>query len=155
VREPPRETGQGDRIEMGSGLTIGSVMTRLPLVVSINDGIDVVERIMQEHGVRHVPVLDGDTLVGIVSQRDVALLLNPALSFGERKRVRIRSVCTRDPYVVDEDEPLDRVVLEMAERHLGSAIVARDGQVIGIFTVTDACRVLSRLLRGSLSVPEE
>jgi acetoin utilization protein AcuB len=140
---------------MGSSLTIGSVMTRLPLVVSIDDGIDVVERIMQEHGVRHVPVLDGDTLVGIVSQRDVALLLNPALSFGDRKRVRIRSVCTRDPYVVDENEPLDRVVLEMAERHLGSAIVARDGQVIGIFTVTDACRVLSRILRGSLSVPEE
>jgi CBS domain-containing protein len=140
---------------MGSSLTVGSVMTRLPLVVSIDDGIDVVERIMKEHGVRHVPVLDGDTLVGIVSQRDVALLLNPALPFGDRKRVRIRSVCTRDPYVVDEEEPLDRVVLEMAERHLGSAIVARDGQVIGIFTVTDACRVLSRLLCGSLSVPEE
>jgi CBS domain-containing protein len=140
---------------MGSGLTIGSVMTRLPLVVSIDDGIDAAERIMQEHGFRHLPVLDGDKLVGIVSQRDVALLLNPALSFGDRKRVRIRSVCTRDPYVVDEDEPLDRVVLEMAERHLGSAIVARDGQVIGIFTVTDACRVLSRLLRGSLSAPEE
>jgi CBS domain-containing protein len=139
---------------MGSSLTIGSVMTRLPFVVSIDDGIDVVESIMKEHGVHHVPVVDGDTLVGIVSQRDVALLLNPALSFGDRRRVRTRSVCTRDPYVVDEEEPLDRVVLEMAERHLGSAIVARDGQVIGIFTVTDACRVLSRLLRGALSEPE-
>jgi hypothetical protein len=38
----------------------------------------------------------------------------------------------------------------MAERHLGSAIVAREGQVIGIFTVTDACRVLSRLLQGEI-----
>ena len=97
-----------------------------------------------------MPVVDGDTLVGIVSQRDVALLLNPALSFGDRRRVRTRAVCTRNPYVVGEDEPLDRVALEMADRHLGSAIVARDGQVIGIFTVTDACRVLSRLLRGEL-----
>jgi hypothetical protein len=42
----------------------------------------------------------------------------------------------------------------MAERRLGSAIVAREGQVIGIFTVTDACRVLSRLLRGALPEPE-
>jgi predicted transcriptional regulator len=135
---------------MASELTIGSVMTRLPFVVSIDDGIDVVESIMREHRVHHVPVVDGDTLVGIVSQRDVALLLNPALPFGDRRRVRTRSVCTRNPYVVGEDEPLARVALEMAERHLGSAIVARNGQVIGIFTVTDACRVLSRLLRGEL-----
>jgi acetoin utilization protein AcuB len=135
---------------MVSSLTVGSVMTRLPFVVSIDDGIDAAESIMKEHGVRHVPVVDGDALVGIVSQRDVALLLNPALSFGDRRRVRTRSVCTRNPYVVAEDEPLDRVVLEMADRHLGSAIVARDGQVIGIFTVTDACRVLSRLLREEL-----
>ena len=48
------------------------------------------------------------------------------------------------------DEPLDRVVLQMADRHLGSAMVARDGRVIGIFTVTDACRVLGRLLSGEL-----
>lgn len=125
-------------------------MTRLPFVASIDDGIDVVESIMKEHSVRHVPVVDGDALVGIISQRDVALLLNPALSFGDRRRVRARSVCTRNPYVVGEDEPLDRVVLNMADRHLGSAIVARDGQVIGIFTVTDACRVLGRLLSGEL-----
>jgi acetoin utilization protein AcuB len=133
---------------MTKRLTVGSVMTRLPFVASIDDGIDVVESIMKEHGVRHVPVVDGDALVGIISQRDVALLLNPALSFGDRRRVRARSVCTRNPYVVGEDEPLDRVVLQMADRHLGSAIVARDGQVIGIFTVTDACRVLGRLLSG-------
>jgi acetoin utilization protein AcuB len=135
---------------MVSSLTVGSVMTRLPFVVSIDDGIDAAESIMREHGVRHVPVVDGEALVGIVSQRDVALLLNPALSFGDRRRVRTRSVCTRNPYVVAEDEPLDRVVLEMADRHLGSAIVARDGKVVGIFTVTDACRVLSRLLREEL-----
>ncbi len=135
---------------MVSSITVGSVMTRLPFVVSIDDGIDAAESIMKEHGVRHVPVVDGDALVGIVSQRDVALLLNPALSFGDRRRVRTRSVCTRNPYVVAEDEPLDRVVLEMADRHLGSAIVARDGQVIGIFTVTDACRVLCRLLREEI-----
>jgi acetoin utilization protein AcuB len=139
---------------MVTSLKIGAVMTHLPFVASINDGIDVVESIMKDHGVRHVPVVDGERLVGIISQRDIALLLNPALSFGERRRVRARSVCTRNPYVVNEEEVLDKVVLEMAERHLGSAIVARDGKVVGIFTVTDACRVLGRLLRGALYDPE-
>lgn len=138
---------------MVTTLAIGTVMTHLPYVASINDGIDVVESIMNEHGVRHVPVLDGERLIGIISQRDIALLLNPALPFAERRRVRARSVCTRDPYVVSEDEALDKVVLEMAERHLGSAIVVRDGKVVGIFTVTDACRILGRLLQGSLYDP--
>lgn len=146
---------QGGRGQRVSGLTVGSVMTRLPYVASVDDGIDVVEAIMKDHGVRHVPVVDGEILFGIVSQRDVALLLNPALTFGDRRRVRTRSICTRNPYVVSEEEPLDQVVLEMAERQLGSAIVAREGKVVGIFTVTDACRVLVRLLRGSLAEPEE
>jgi acetoin utilization protein AcuB len=149
---PPGRLGVGQEAGKGgvSKLTIGSVMTRLPLVVSIDDRIDVVESIMKEHRVHHVPVLDGDALVGIVSQRDLALLLNPALSFGDRRRIRTKSICTRNPYVVGEDDPLARVALEMAERHLGSAIVAREGKVVGIFTVTDACRVLSRLLQGEL-----
>jgi CBS domain-containing protein len=35
----------------------------------------------------------------------------------------------------------------MAERHLGSALVTRGGKLVGIFTTTDACRALARLLR--------
>jgi hypothetical protein len=36
----------------------------------------------------------------------------------------------------------------MAERRIGSAIVAKNGKLVGIFTVTDACRALAEVLEG-------
>jgi CBS domain-containing protein len=36
----------------------------------------------------------------------------------------------------------------MAENRIGSAIVTKDGKLVGIFTVTDACRALAEVLEG-------
>jgi CBS domain-containing protein len=48
--------------------------------------------------------------------------------------------------VVDAGEPAEAVAAAMAERHLGSALVTRAGKLVGIFTTTDACRALARVL---------
>lgn len=52
-----------------------------------------------------------------------------------------------DSYVVDAGASLERVATTMAERHLGSALVTRADKLVGIFTATDACRALARVLR--------
>ena len=51
-------------------------------------------------------------------------------------------------YVVSLSEPLDRVLHEMATRHLEAAIVLKGDKLAGIFTVTDACRSYAHLLRS-------
>ena len=51
-----------------------------------------------------------------------------------------------DTYLVEIDAPLARVASEMADRHIGSAIVVRRGKLAGILSVTDVCRVLAELL---------
>ena len=45
--------------------------------------------------------------------------------------------------------PVAIVARTMAEHHIGSALVTKDGKLVGIFTVTDACRALARILEGS------
>jgi acetoin utilization protein AcuB len=52
-----------------------------------------------------------------------------------------------DPYIVDLHEPLDNVLITMAERHIGSAIVTRAGKLVGMFTAVDACRCFGTFLR--------
>jgi acetoin utilization protein AcuB len=103
----------------------------------------VAHEIMRAHRIRHLPVLDGGKLVGVVSQRDLALIESlPGVSAAE---VPVADAMTTDVYVVGPRVPIRRVASEMADRKLGSAVVMAGADVVGVFTVTDACRALARL----------
>lgn len=125
---------------------IGSVMTPSAISVQLDASAGVAEDLMIDHEVRHLVVMDGDELVGALSDRDVAFTSNTS-DADVRDRVRVRDICSLDVYVIDPAEPLDQVVSTMAERHIGSAIVSEGGKVAGVFTATDACRCLAELLR--------
>jgi len=126
---------------------IESVMTPFVLSVEIDQPIRVAEDIMIDHEVRHLAVTDSGALVGVVSDRDIAFTSNTAES-DLRDRLCVRDVCSLDIYAVDRGEPLDRVLAEMAERHIGSAIVTEEGRIAGVFTATDACRCFAEFLRS-------
>jgi acetoin utilization protein AcuB len=103
---------------------------------------------MQELRVRHLPVIDQGKLVGLITDRDIKLVLGPDFAYPSEGELTVRDVQVADPYVADVAAPLDGVLETMARKHIGSVLVTRDGELAGIFTVTDACRYLSELLRG-------
>lgn len=129
--------------------TIANVMTPFPYSVGIDDPVDRAHRLMEEHGIRHVPVQGSDGVLGVVSDRDLA----EARARGGRPSVR--DACTAEPFVVDVTARLDAVALDMARRHLPSAIVTKGGRLAGIFTATDACRVLGEILRERFGPPDD
>ena len=57
----------------------------------------------------------------------------------------VEEAMTADPYIVEPEEPLTSVVAHMAEHKVGSAVVAHYGRLLGLFTTTDALRVLGVL----------
>lgn len=121
---------------------VQKVMTKLPHTIGSDIPLARAEALMRNEGFRHLPVLDGGKLVGMLSDRDVSL----AASLGS-EGMKVEDVMTLDPFVVTPDAPLDNVVMEMAERKLGSAVVRQDnGQIVGIFTAVDGLRVLSETL---------
>jgi acetoin utilization protein AcuB len=122
-------------------------MTPAPRTIAPLRMLSQAHDLMRTHRIRHLPVLAGDKLVGIVSQRDLMLIetlpgVNPA-------EVPVEDAMTRDVFVVQTTTPLAKVTAEMADRKRGSAVVMQDDRVVGVFTVTDACRVLARLLGPS------
>ncbi len=123
---------------------VRSYMTPAPHTIGPLKMLSEAHDLMRAHRIRHLPVLAGDKLVGIVSQRDLLLIeslpgVNPA-------EVPVEDAMTREVFVVDSAAPLAKVTAEMADRRRGSAVVMHDDRVVGVFTVTDACRVLARLL---------
>ena len=131
-------------------MKISDVMT--PSVYSVAADITV-EAALDKMGlykVRHMPVVDGGGMVGLLSEREARLChyvcrtteTNPAV--GE--------VCEKNPYIVNELTDLSEVALEMADRKIECALVVNDsGDLMGIFTTTDACRVISMILEERAS----
>jgi CBS domain-containing protein len=126
---------------------VESVMTSFVLSVEIDELVRVAEDIMTDHEVRHLAVTDSEMLVGVVSDRDIAFVSNEG-DADLRDRLRVRDVCSLDVYSVERDEPLDSVLSEMADRHIGSVIVTDAGKAAGVFTATDACRHFAEFLRS-------
>jgi CBS domain-containing protein len=119
------------------------IMTPFPYSVDMEDTVAAASEMMAEHGIRHLPVTDRGRPVGVVSARDV----RRALSEGPRdSKGRVREIADLDAYIVELTAPLDSVVNEMAQRHIATGLVVRDGRLVGIFTSTDVFTYLGKLL---------
>jgi len=130
--------------------TLVAVMTPFPHAVHAEDDVATARAMMEQHGIHHLPVLRDGRLAGIISARDIALtgdvLDRDRLGIG----MPVWAICTREPYVVEIDTRLDAVAEEMANRHIGSALVVKHGKLAGIVTTTDLCRALAEVLREQL-----
>ncbi|MGE5817002.1 MAG: HPP family protein [Deltaproteobacteria bacterium] len=133
--------------------SVGAVMTSFPYFVNSDDTLPKIERLMDEHNIRHVPVLKKRRVVGIVSERDLHHFIKRSAPAEEKARIQAGDVMVADPYVVPFSAPLNEVVAEMAKRHVGSAIVVRRGSLAGILSGIDVCRILAEYLEWCFSNP--
>jgi len=143
-----------DATRLGKNPSIAAVMTAFPYSVGVDEPITRAQALMAEHDIRHIPVKDDNRLVGVVTERDIAVRMSSVASIEDQQRLTVREVYVPRAYVVDLAAPLSEVAAGMARRHIGSALVVKKGRLAGIFTVTDACRVLGTLLGASPTEPD-
>ena len=129
--------------------TIAKYMTTSPHSIGVEQTLARAQAVMQEHKIRHLPVLHGGKLVGIVTDRDVHLV--ESLKDVDPRLVTVSDAMAQSVYSVAPEAPLDKVVSEMASRKYGSAIVMQNEKVVGIFTTVDVCRALADLLHTRLA----
>ena len=123
-------------------------MTPFPHFVEVGDSLLRARSMMVEHQIRHLPVQDNGSLVGILTDRDLKRALDPDLGFPRKRELFVADVFMPEAYVVDGIEPLDTVLAHMATHHIGSALVTKHDKLVGILTATDACRLYSEHLRS-------
>mgnify|MGYP000145869695 CR=1 FL=1 len=126
-------------------VSISEFMTSHPHSIGVAQPLAVAERMMKEHHIRHLPVLNGGKIVGILSDRDAEL----SRRFGTKeKALTVEDAMMPDPYVAAPNEPLRTVARVMAEHKFGCAVVAEGTQIKGVFTTVDALNALSELLKN-------
>lgn len=121
---------------------VGDHMTAAPVCIQLDAELENAVKLMQEHGIRHLPVMDGEDLTGVVTDRDLAMI--ESLLPEEWQRICVAEAMTPEPYSVTPDAPLWEVAKHMAREKFGCAVVTDEaGAVVGLFTTTDALNVLA------------
>ena len=125
---------------------IESFMTAVPHCIGRDQPLSVAHERMRSFDVRHLPVLQGGKLVGLLSQRDALFI--ETLKDVDPAKVPVEDAMTSDVYVVAPETPLAEVAHAMVQHKYGCVVVTHGGQVKGIFTTVDALRALIAMTEG-------
>lgn len=135
-------------------LKVGDIMTPNPVSIIPETPLREVLGLMKDHQCRQLPVVDGDHVVGIVTDRDVRLVMNSPLTMRERvedemllRTVTAADCMTPDPMTVDVNEPAANAADLLRTFKFGSLPVVDSGRLAGIVTVSDILTSFIKLLR--------
>ena len=124
--------------------TVAKYMTPSPHTIQAEVNAQIAVNMMKRFNVRHLPVLNGKKLVGILSDRDLKTIACITALDG----FEVRQVMTKNPYSVKAAASLSDVATAMARNKYGAAIVVGlKEEILGIITTVDLARVLSSILK--------
>ena len=134
-------------------LTVNDLMTVIPLTVTPNTTLRNIIGIMKSEGCRQLPVLDKGKLIGIISDRDVRLVMNsPVVLHGRWQdeelldKITAEGCMTPNPITVTPDTPAYRAAEMLQTYKFGALPVVEEGTLVGIISVTDFMGYLAREL---------
>ncbi len=127
-------------------MLIKSVMARCPYTILAELSVYEALKKMEVYNIHHLPVVQEQQIVGLISERDIKLVMALSRAVGFPEDVEVGKICSQEPYIVNENESLAEVTRQMAEnRHDCALIIDEADNFVGIFTNVDACRCLSLL----------
>lgn len=137
-------------------MTVAELMTTKLFTVGPDDSVEGAVRMLQQRGVRHLLVLDGHDLVGILSDRDLKRALDPQKS--KRKKllnlgglffllepILVREIMTKNPVTVAPTASAQDAAKLMVSNRFGALPVVKAGKLVGIVTETDLLRHFASL----------
>lgn len=126
--------------------TVDEYTSISPQTINLNAELKDAYQLMKDKGIRHLPVMDGKEVVGIVSERDI--LANYGKPWSEF--MRVKSVMSTSILFAHANDGLGDVAYRLSSEKKGSAIILDEQeQLYGIFTTTDALNALVELLLPS------
>jgi CBS domain-containing protein len=129
---------------MSSAARVRDIMQTKIVTVSVTERLSTVEDIMTLGRVRHMPVVHGGRLVGVLSQRDLLRAsLSELGSFGNEARraflhaIEIAQVMSAPPITVEPETTVQLAARLMADHRIGCLPVIDGEELVGLITETD------------------
>ena len=125
-------------------IPIRNVMTPTPITIGPAQKLTAARKLMRQHNIRHLPVLEAGKVSGVLSERDIYFL--QAGEGEDQDSLTVGDALTDMPYIVSPETGVAEVARRMGRDRIGSALVVDNGKCVGIFTAVDACYVLAEEL---------
>lgn len=130
--------------------TMNDRMTFEPISIRPEESTVKALGLMLDHDIRHLPVVDGDQLVGMISDRDIRqnwrITGGEMKEFGDVDQQIVSDLMSRHPISVKKETSIHDAIKQMVQHKIGALpVVDIDNKLVGIFTEIDAlqyCLVL-------------
>lgn len=128
-----------------TGPTVGSLMTKSPVVIGEHDAIDGVAELLAGYEITGLPVVDGrERLVGVISQTDLVRLRGSALPWAGWHGVIVRDLMTSPAKTISDSAPLEEAARRMTAEHVHRLVVVDSRNTpIGIISESDIVREIA------------
>ena len=125
-------------------MKVKEIMVRDVATLDVDDELSLANDIMKLGRIRHLPVLAGKTLVGIISERDLfrsslmeALGHEPGKTRDVMKAIRIQDIMIKNVVTISPEADIKEVVQLMLKHKIGCVPVVEAGELKGLVTETD------------------
>jgi len=129
--------------------TVRTWMTPNPITITPQTTLPEARRLMDEHLIRRLPVIHKGKLVGIVTRGDVReaqASSATSLSVYELNylldQLPAKEFMAYEPITISSDAPIGEAARRMQQHKIGALPVVEYGELVGIITETDLCRLL-------------
>ena len=129
-------------------LKVADAMTVDPATLGPEDSLMRAVELMQKNGIRRLPIVVGETLVGILAQGDLNRAQPSAISNSQEEFTRVMEetpvsrIMIQNPITVTEETSLSDAAQTLHTMKFGALPVTRDGRLVGILTDSDLLRCL-------------
>jgi CBS domain-containing protein len=120
------------------GKSVKDAMTSEVKTASPSQPLTDVARLMKQEDVGSVPVVDGDRLVGVVTDRDI--VVRGIADGSDPHAVKAGDIASRDVVTVRPDDDLDEVLRLMAQHQVRRLPVVDDGRLVGVVAQADVAQ---------------
>ena len=129
-------------------LRVRDAMTKEVVTIRPDAGVGEAWGLCRERNIRHLPVVEGEKLVGIVSDRDLRDISPPRATADQENTlgyVRVREIMTADVVTAHPLDTIEHAARVLYEKNFNGLPVVADGELAGIITSTDLMRTLVEL----------
>jgi CBS domain-containing protein len=121
------------------GLSIKDVMTSNPCTIDAGQSVAYAAKMMREEDVGLAPIVEGDKLIGMLTDRDIAIRVvaeerNP-------DQVKVADVASKQVVTIDPQQDLEEALRIMGKHQVRRlAVVEEDGKLVGVVAQADIAR---------------
>jgi len=119
------------------------------VTVTKDERMTVAKKIMKEKNIRHLPVVDGKKLVGLLTNMDVRKAeASPATSLEIRElhylldKLTVGEIMTRNVITISPDVSIEEAAILLHDNKIGCLPVVEDGNLVGIISENDVMEIL-------------